>query len=415
MKASLLFTLVSVSVLLLFSLAFLYTPIVKAKYAEFDLLLWCTLGDKNATFLDRIDQGQIDILVIGMGEFFANNSLICWTTPAGFDIWKAEVLAVNPAMKFYADLYSFTEACNQTTAEEREKMIVEINTFITDFGTRFDAIVDDTEVYEGTIDNHLTYFAEVDANISKPYYPWLYYGWRSLATNELSAVGLYGAESYNETQWKDALDYVRNESVAYTGYSISIWCDGPPPTGPTLEEQLDFLDEEIALHGISYFNKMESFGVWWYSGMTAADWTAWINWAGDVWSLSLNVWAPGGSYTSGNVPVSLTATGNDTVSGYNWNIWTGTTWLYGTNHTGAISTLAISQNGTYTFCGSVTGVHGAYDYEENEFIVYYITEPPVTPSNEPDIEPSGNFNIMPIALPLGIIGTFGLMFMKWKR
>lgn len=136
---------------------------------------------------------------------------------------------------------------------------------------------------------------------------------------------------------------------------------------------------------------------------------------GTPYTLSLNVWTPAGSYTTSTVPVSLSASGTDTVTTYNWNVYNGSAWLFATNHTGTFDTLSIGSNGTYTFCGSVTGVHGSFDYEEKQFIVYYITEPPVTPSNEHDIEPSGNFNIMPIALPLGIIGTFGLMFMKWKR
>lgn len=132
----------------------------------------------------------------------------------------------------------------------------------------------------------------------------------------------------------------------------------------------------------------------------------------DSYTFELEITAPTNQvYTSSGIPVSLSTSGNDTVSSYSWNIQKpDSSWLYAINQTANVATATASYNGTSTFCCYVAGQHLTEDYEEVEFMTYILIEDvPVTPVEEGFIGEPGP-DIMPIVLLGAFVGVVGLGF-----
>jgi hypothetical protein len=92
----------------------------------------------------------------------------------------------------------------------------------------------------------------------------------------------------------------------------------------------------------------------------------------DTYTLTLTVTNPKAqTYTSSSIPVSLSASGNDTNPAYSWNVkFTNGTWLYGTNKTSTSYTITLNGNITNAnFCCKVLGTNRASDYKEVTFSV----------------------------------------------
>jgi len=204
LSTAIMLLLVSVS-LLSFSSGF-----ISLSTKKFDYALWCTYSDLSPEFLERLNLGRIDILVINSASVKTDNTITYSFTREQLDGFVSQVRVVNSNMKFYADIYSYRDFPDKSTPEKRQVIIDEAVAFMNYFGNRFDAIIDDTEKYVGTTADHLQYFSEcseVVETLGVPYYPWIYkYLPSTLATR--CAVGLYGSHAYYETEWKSAFERV---------------------------------------------------------------------------------------------------------------------------------------------------------------------------------------------------------------
>jgi len=137
-----------------------------------------------------------------------------------------------------------------------------------------------------------------------------------------------------------------------------------------------------------------------------------------TYTLTLNILSPAATtYTSVNVPVSLTASGNETGITYNWNVRTpNATWLYPTNKTATSTTITASfGNGTYTFACSATGTHGATDYKETSFAISLTTTTelsPGPPTTETEDESSNGIktDYMPVLFICAMFAVLGIAF-----
>jgi len=271
---------------LLVVLAFSLTVIVlifpvKANPYDFELLMWCDRPDiDDSGFLSFIVAGEIDILCVSSAQFNSDNELIYSFSTAQFDSFKSSVVAVAPDMKFYANIYSWAYSPDITTSENRQDMIDEIEDFITDFTGRFDAIMDDVEVFTGSDQNRWAYLEEASAQIevTMPYYGWIHYNWVDQTDLLRPAVGLYGSQNYYESEWKSGFNIVRNEAVAEgkTDYGISIMAKEYGDR-PQIPDMLGYLEDMIELNGEGYYSLMSHFGVWEYERLTSSEKTAWIN------------------------------------------------------------------------------------------------------------------------------------------
>ena len=273
----------------------------------FKLSLWFSTSDfntpeKTQEILQFIGDGKFDFIVLTAAKMKADNTL-------GYDYDNLNniITAVKseyPQVEVYADIYSFAGASvssgshdkatepgldipDWSTAALRQTAINSIVSFWNQFSGKFDGIIDDTEVYYGTNENHYNHFTEAATVLEPmgvPYYPWLYYGNLPFIGSKHAAVGLYGGHSYYEDGWKSALDRVQQDSDSTLyyqpkdGYMIWIIVEHYLDY-PTVSEQLEFFDEQIAKNGLSYYDKMESFGMWWYRELTEEDKQAWISWA----------------------------------------------------------------------------------------------------------------------------------------
>ena len=166
----------------------------------FSHALWCHLGDLASTFLNRIEVGQIDILVINSANMADNNTLVYDYDVASLQNFQSSVLAVNPDIKFFADIYSYGAGFepNKTTTELRQQLTDEILEFISDFDGLFDGIVDDMENYVGTLANHWDGMTESAEEIEPimPYFSWCHYNNIHLNNASRQFVGLYDNYTY---------------------------------------------------------------------------------------------------------------------------------------------------------------------------------------------------------------------------
>jgi len=247
---------------------------------DLEYSLWCTYSDLSTEFLNRILDGKIDILVINAAAIKTDNTITYSFSKEQLEGFKTQVRTVNPDMKFYAAIYSFKTYPDKTTTEARQKIISSVVSFIEYFGASFDAIVDDTEWYTGTIVDHMRYFTEcakVMEGMGVSYYPWLAYNQLLLTTAEKCAVGLYGSHAYHESEWKTSFDKVQGTSHTKDGYMIWLIAEHYQ-NYPTIRQQLGYFNDRMIARGVEFFSRLEGFGIWWYRSTTEDDWNAWISW-----------------------------------------------------------------------------------------------------------------------------------------
>ncbi len=247
---------------------------------DLEYSLWCAYSDMSTEFMNRIRDGKIDVLIINAAAIKTDNTIVYSFSKEQLEGFKTQVRTVNPDMKIYADIYSFKTYPDKTTTEARQKIISSVVSFVEYFGDSFDAIVDDTEWYTGTIVDHMRYFTEcakVIEGMGVPYYPWLHYNQLLLTTAKKCAVGLYGSHAYHESEWKTAFDKVQSTSHTKDGYMIWLIAEHYQDY-PTIRQQLGYFNDRMLARGVEFYSRMESFGIWWYSSTTEDDWDAWISW-----------------------------------------------------------------------------------------------------------------------------------------
>jgi hypothetical protein len=248
---------------------------------SFDYGLWCDWLDVTSVsseFLSRIGQGKIDVLIISTAEWRADNTLSYLYSASQLSNFKSQVLAVNPNMKFYADILSFTYKVDFSTSAARQKAVDEVAKFVDNYGSYFDGIEDDSEYYTGAEADEIAYFNLCAAAVQSKgmiYYPWVWFTWLPQITSLRSSYGPYGGPIFPETEWKAGLDYYQAHANVGFGWYMGAGWGGD---SPTIRDQLKWFDDQLELHGESYYSKLEIFGIWWYPSMTDDDWDAWISW-----------------------------------------------------------------------------------------------------------------------------------------
>lgn len=140
--------------------------------------------------------------------------------------------------------------------------------------------------------------------------------------------------------------------------------------------------------------------------------------ASDTYNINLVIGSPGSGVYINTVPVSLSITGNDTVSSYNWNLLRSNgSWYYSINHTLGIETVTVEANDTMTLCGIVYGNHLSSDYDVKAFMMYAETVETYVPTEPPTETSTINISqALPVILIVVMVGFVGGgLFIKAKR
>jgi len=274
----------------------------------FDYGLWFSLSDfntpeKTQSALQFIGDGKIDLIVLTTPRMNDDNTLSY--SEGTINNIISTVKTAYPQIEVWASVFSWDSDTHSgahdkatepglnipdfSTSTLRQKSINEIVAFWNQFSGKFDGMIDDCEVYYGTGSNQMHYFSEAAAvleSMGVPYYPWLRYTHTIYTKAKKASVGLYDAHAYPETQFKEAMDLVQNNAdnppeglYGKDGYQFWLIVEQPSHVDdPKIPEQLEFFDEQIALRGWDFYDKLEMLGIWWYRAMEQSDKDAWISW-----------------------------------------------------------------------------------------------------------------------------------------
>jgi len=248
---------------------------VQAMERPFETSLFCKYQDLDAGFLTDIVDHEIDILLYGCAYWVDHD--LTWNSGEIADFFSQVETAV-PTIKIVAWVMSYPPDVNDpdvTTSGGRTDMVDEV--LLLSAVADWYGIIDDTENYIGTSTNQRQYFSECATAIEPLmyYWDWLYYTSTPYTTSARDAVGLYDTHAYYETQWKTAIDLVQTNSK--TGNMIVMINELVEDPYPLVADQIGFMEDQFATNGYAYYDEMEVVGLYLYSKLTEADWTAWDN------------------------------------------------------------------------------------------------------------------------------------------
>jgi hypothetical protein len=241
-----------------------------------DLGLFYSWQEPNSEFLNRLNEGKFDVVLPNIGNWIDNTLNLI---PASdINEFISSVKNVNPNIKVFAWFGTYPRELNNpdlTTPALRQQCIDEVVRLVN--YANWDGILDNTEDWIGSETDQFEYFSDCASAVESmgvAYYPWMFPSNMPLVDSQRDAIGAYGADPWNEDQWKAWLD----DAQEYANVGFSWYMMVKPSSSPTLWEQLQFLDYKIAQRGANYYSKMDVLGIYYYQAMENEDWDAWISW-----------------------------------------------------------------------------------------------------------------------------------------